>query len=205
MVGMSDGQVAPGYESVRDAFDAAQAADDGAAQLAVYRDGRLVVDLWTGHDPVGHTIVTGDSITLLMSVTKGLVSTCAHILVERGQLDMDSPVTRYWPEFGDGVTIADLMTHRSGRSDFDPDDGIGMGELLNWDRCVTALAAMDPLWTPGSACKYHSLTWGYLVGEVIRRITGSTVGRFFADEIAQPLGLDLWIGLPGSADHRFLP
>lgn len=205
MVGMSDGHVAPGYEPVRDAFDAAQQADDGAAQLAVYRDGQLVVDLWTGQDPVGHMPVTGDSITVLMSVTKGLVATCVHMLRERGQLDVDAPVTRYWPEFGDGVTVADLLTHRSGRSDFDPDDGIGMAELLDWDRCVTALAAMNPLWTPGSAFKYHALTWGFLVGEVIRRITGTTVGQFFAAEVARPLGLDLWIGLPGSADHRFLP
>lgn len=202
---MSDGQVASGYEPVRDAFDAAQAHDDGAAQLAVYRDGELVVDLWTGADPVGHKQVTGDSVTVLMSVTKGLVSTCANLLAERGQLDVDAPVSRYWPEFGDGVVVADLLAHRSGRSDFDPADGIGMAELLDWDRCVTSLAAMTPLWTPGSAFKYHSLTWGFLVGEVIRRITGRTVGRFFADEIAAPLGLDLWIGTPSSVDQRFLP
>jgi CubicO group peptidase (beta-lactamase class C family) len=201
------GHVRPGFEPVRDAFYAAQEADEGAAQLAVYHNGTLVVDLWTGHDPIGHQPFGPDSLTILMSVTKGMVATCAHLLRQRGLLDIELPVVEYWPEFvaKDQITVAHLLTHQSGLSDFDPDDGIGMGELIDWERCVGALAAMSPLWTPGSAFKYHSLTWGYLVGEVIRRITGMSVGQFFAKEVAEPLGLDLWIGLPSSEDRRFVP
>ena len=201
------GHVHPGFEPVREAFHAAQAADEGAAQLAVYRHGTLVVDLWTGADPIGDATVTGDSVTVLMSVTKGLVSTCVHLLRQRGLLDVDRPVADYWPEFAgkERITVAHLLSHQSGLSDFDPDAGIGMAELLDWERCVGSLAAMTPLWTAGAHFKYHSLTWGYLVGEVILRITGMCVGQFFAKEVAAPLGLDLWIGLPSTEDHRFVP
>ncbi|HEX4725348.1 MAG TPA: serine hydrolase domain-containing protein [Pseudonocardiaceae bacterium] len=201
------GQVQPGFEPVRAAFEAAQANDEGGAQLAVYQHGSLVVDLWTGSDPISRKPFTPDSVTVLMSVTKGMVSTCVHLLRARGQLDVDAPVTRYWPEFADDgqLTVAHLLTHRSGRSDFDADEGIGMAELLDWDRCVGALAAMTPQWTPGAYFKYHSLTWGYLVGEVVRRVAGMSVGQFFAKEVAGPLGLDMWIGMPSTEDRRFVP
>lgn len=201
------GDVQVGFEPVREAFLAAQAGDEGGAQLAVYHRGELVVDLWAGRDPIGGADFSGESITVLMSVTKGLVATCANMLRERGQLDVDRPVVEYWPEFTgkDEVTVGHLLSHRAGLSDFDPDDGIGMAELIDWDRCVGSLAAMAPLWTPGAAFKYHAFTWGFPVGEVIRRVTGMSVGSYFAQEVAGPLGLDLWIGLPSSQDHRFVP
>jgi CubicO group peptidase (beta-lactamase class C family) len=202
------GDVHPGFQPVREAFGAAQEHDAGGAQLAVYLHGRPVVDIWAGTDPIGGQPYTGDSVSVLMSVSKGLVATCVHMLGQRGALNVETPVAEYWPAFAahgkDRITIADLLSHRAGLNGFDPDSGIGIGELRAWDRCVTSLAGMAPLWTPGSAFQYHAFTQGYLLGEVIRRITGITVGQFFADQIAGPLGLDLWIGLPESEEHRFV-
>jgi CubicO group peptidase (beta-lactamase class C family) len=201
------GEVAAGFEPVRAAFEKAQAADEGGAQLAVYRDGRLVVDLWAGSDPISGRSFTGDSRTILMSVSKGLVAACANLLRERGVLDVDSPVAEYWPEFAaagkERITVAHLLSHRAGLSEFDPDAGVT--DFLDWDRCVAALAEMAPLWAPGAYFRYHPLTHGYLLGEVIRRVTGTTVGRFFATEIAGPLALDLGIGLPEAAEQWFVP
>ncbi|WP_218671447.1 serine hydrolase domain-containing protein [Microbispora sp. GKU 823] len=184
----------------------------GAAQLAVYQDGRLVVDLWAGGDPIGGRPVSGDSLGIVMSVSKGAVATCAHLLSQRGVLDLDAPVAHYWPEFSAGgkarIRVSDLLTHRAGLSGFNPfapEAPIGPDAYLDWGACVAALEAMSPLWEPGTAMMYHALTYGYLVGEVIRRATGRTVGAVLADLVAGPLGLDLWIGLPESEEHRFVP
>ena len=203
------GMVEPGFEKVRAAFAEAQAADEGGAQLCIYRDGRKVVDLWAGRDTINDRPYTDRTITVMMSVSKGAVATCAHMLSERGQLDLDAPVATYWPEFGrngkEAVTVSDLLTHRAGLTSFEPASGVGPRELLDWDKCTAALAAMAPLWPPGTAYMYHAVTYGYLVGEVIRRVSGKTPGRFFAQEIAGPLGLDLWIGLPAAEEHRVAP
>ncbi|WLQ37183.1 serine hydrolase [Streptomyces castrisilvae] len=199
------GRVAPGWEEVRDAFVRGCADDPGAAQLAVHHRGRLVVDLAAGPPPFGT-----DSVSVLMSVTKGLVAVCAHLLSERGALDPEAPVARYWPEFAAegkaGTTVADLLTHRAGLPAFTADAaGVGLPGLYDWDGRVADLAAMRPLWEPGTASLYHALTYGHLVGEVVRRICGRSVGAFFAAEVAAPLGLDLWIGLPPEQEHRFVP
>ncbi|WP_214410294.1 serine hydrolase domain-containing protein [Sphaerisporangium fuscum] len=203
------GSTAGGFEAVRAAFARGRHGDTGAAQLAVYQDGHLVVDLWAGGDPIGGHPVTGDSLGIVMSVTKGAVATCAHLLSQRGVLDLDAPVTDHWPEFAAAgkarITVSDLLSHRAGLSGFDPRAPIGPEELLDWDACVAALEAMTPLWEPGTAMMYHTLTYGYLVGEVIRRATGKTVGAVLADLVAGPLALDLWIGLPASQEHRFVP
>ncbi|MBE3015714.1 beta-lactamase family protein [Microbispora sp. NEAU-D428] len=206
------GRVHPGFEAVRAAFARGQHDDGGAAQLAVYQDGRLVVDLWAGGDPIGGRTVGGDSLGIVMSVSKGAVATCAHMLSQRGVLDLDAPVTDYWPEFATGgkarIRVSDLLSHRAGLSGFDPFDPeapTGLEGYLDWAACVAALEAMSPLWEPGTAMMYHALTYGYLVGEVIRRATGRTVGAVLSDLVAGPLGLDLWIGLPESEEHRFVP
>ncbi|MEW2175963.1 serine hydrolase domain-containing protein [Streptomyces sp. NPDC005406] len=205
------GEVAPGWEAVRDAFTRGQADDPGAAQLAVHHQGRLVVDLASsGTGPVGPAPYGTDSACVLMSATKGLVAVCAHLLSERGALDLDAPVVRYWPEFAAGgkgaTTVSDLLTHRAGLPSFASDAaGVGLPGLLDQDGRVTELAAMRPLWEPGSAFLYHALTFGHLVGEVVRRVAGVSVGAYFAAEVAGPLGLDLWIGLPPEAESRFVP
>ncbi len=203
------GTVERGYEAVREGFAEGQKADEGGAQLCVYRDGKKVVDLWGGRDRVHNRPYTDRTITVMMSCSKGAVATSAHMLVERGLLDLDAPVTKYWPEFGQAgkkdVPVSFLLSHRAGLSGFEPDSGIGPRALLDWQRCTAALAAMTPFWQPGSAYAYHAVTYGYLVGEVIRRVSGKTPGRFLADEIAKPLDLELWIGLPESEEHRVAP
>ncbi len=203
------GTVEKGFEKIREAFADGQKDDEGGAQLCVYRHGRKVVDLWTGRDPIRDRPYTERTLAAMMSVSKGAVATAAHMLAERGLIDLDAPVARYWPEFGQngkaGVTVADLLAHRAGLTSFAPENGIGPHELLDWNRCTDALAAMAPLWPPGTAYMYHAVTYGYLVGEVIRRVSGRTPGRFLADEIAAPLGLELWIGLPEREEDRVAP
>lgn len=206
---MAEGTVAPGFERVRDAFAAGQASDPGGAQLCVYRNGQKVVDLWTGRDVVNDRPYGPDTITVLMSCTKAMAAVCVHRLAERGVLDLDAPVARYWPEFAEGgkegVTVAQLLSHTCGLAGIDPAFGIDAPAMLEWDRCAKALAQMAPLWAPGAAYMYHFITYGYLVGEVVRRATGETIGALFAREIARPLGLDLWIGLPAEAQGRVAP
>jgi CubicO group peptidase (beta-lactamase class C family) len=198
----ANGTVEPGYEAVRDAFADAQASDPGAAQLAVYRDGRLVVDLWTEN-------WAADSAVILMSATKGMTATCAHVLAQRGLLEIDAPVARYWPEFAaagkEEVTVRHLLTHEAGLPGWPPEAGMTARDRLDWTKATTALAGAEPLWEPGTAYSYHSVTFGYLVGEVVRRITGRSVGQFFHDEIAAPLGLSLWLGLPADEEYRVVP
>ena len=203
------GTTAAGFEALREAFGEGQAKDDGGAQLCVYQHGRKVVDLWTGRDKIKDRPYTDKAITVCFSVSKGATATMAHMLAQRGQLDYEAPVARYWPEFAangkEKITVADAMAHRAGLNTFDPDDFLAIEDLTNWTRCTDALAKMAPLWAPGSAMSYHALTYGYIVGEVIRRITGKMPGVFFAEEIARPLGLDLWIGLPEREEPRVAP
>lgn len=200
------GTAMPGFEEVREGFALGQRDDGGAAQLAVYQDGELVVDLWTSGDPVPGRAVGGDALTVVMSVTKGVLATCVHMLARRGLLDLDAPVAAYWPEFAArdkaGITVSDLLAHRSGLS------GLVRGgepDWFDWDACVHALAEAAPLWEPGTAAWYHTFTYGHLLGEVVRRVTGLTPGEAVAELVSRPLGLDLWIGLPEEQEHRFVP
>jgi CubicO group peptidase (beta-lactamase class C family) len=132
------------------------------------------------------------------------------MLVERGLLDVEAPVARYWPEFAahgkDTITVAHCLSHTAGLPTFPVAAHITARDLSNWDKCVRALADATPLWVPpGAHASYHAVTYGYLVGEVIRRITGQTMGAFFAENIAKPLGLDFWIGLPDPQQDRVAP
>lgn len=204
-----EGTVANGYEGVRDAFSAGQAGDPGGAQLCVYRHGQAVVDLWCGRDIANNRPYTSDTVTVIFSAAKGMVSTCLHMLAERGLVDIDAPVSRYWPEFAangkENIPVSSLLSHTSGLSWFPPDSGIQMLGLVDWERCTSSLAAMKPLWTPETAYQYHSATHGYLIGEIVRRVSGKSIGRFISDEIAKPLGLSMWIGLPLSEEGRVAP
>jgi CubicO group peptidase (beta-lactamase class C family) len=172
-----------------------------------------VVDLWAGRDKIANRPYTDQTIAVCFSVSKGATATMAHMLAQRGLLDYAAPVAKYWPEFAANgkakITIADAMAHRAGLNTFDADDFITIQDMTNWERCTSAIAKMAPLWEPGTAMSYHALTYGYILGEVIRRITGKTPGTFFRDEITGPLGLDLWIGLPEKEEprvaHHFAP
>ncbi|MFC9434057.1 serine hydrolase domain-containing protein [Nocardia sp. NPDC057030] len=201
-----DGTVAPGFEPVRDAF-AANFADQGdvGAAVCVYRDGRPVVDLWGGlADPDAGRPWARDTLQLVYSATKGVVAAAAHLLVQRGLLELDAPVARYWPEFAaagkEQIPVRWLLTHQAGLAALD--QPVPLDDALAWTPMVDALAAQTPNWTPGTDHGYHGRTFGWLIGEVIRRITGRTVGQFLAAEIAEPYGIDFFIGLPAAQRDR---
>jgi CubicO group peptidase (beta-lactamase class C family) len=203
------GWVAAGFEAVRDAFVAGQTEDQGGAQLCVYRHGERVVDLWAGRDKVNDRVYGEDTITVIMSCTKGATAACVHILAERGLIDYEAPVADYWPEFAQGgkgeARIWQLMSHSVGLPGVDPETGITANDMLYPERHIGALAAMAPVWTPGASCLYHPITYGSLLNEVVRRVTGKSVAKVFAEEIAAPLGLDFWIGLPAAEEPRVAP
>jgi CubicO group peptidase (beta-lactamase class C family) len=201
-----DGHVEPGFEGVADAFRAnfALHGDIGAA-VALHVEGSKVVDLWGGTtDAAGTAPWREDTLQLVFSTTKGATAVCANMLIERGELDLDAPVARYWPEFAAAgkaeLPVRWLLTHEAGLPAVD--GTVTRQEALDWFPFCERLAAQRPLWEPGTAHGYHAVTYGYLVGEVVRRVTGRTVGTFFHEEVAVPLGLDFWIGLPESEEHR---
>ncbi|WP_158894810.1 serine hydrolase domain-containing protein [Amycolatopsis anabasis] len=201
-----DGEVAPGFEPVRAAFAAnfEHGGDVGAA-VSVYHRGRKVVDLWGGvADPETGRVWAPESLVLVYSATKAAATISAHLLAQRGALDLDAPVAEYWPEFAaEGkaeIPVRWLLSHQAGLCALDTP--VPLADALAWDPMVTALAAQRPAWEPGTAHGYHGRTFGWLVGEVIRRVSGRSPGRFFAEEIAAPLGLDFFIGLPAAERDR---
>jgi CubicO group peptidase (beta-lactamase class C family) len=200
------GETAPGFEGVRAAFAANLAGgQEVGAAVAVYLHGRKVVDLWGGvADPESGRPWERDTLQVVYSTTKGVTAACAHLLAQRGELDLDAPVAEYWPEFAangkEHIPVRWLLTHQAGLPTIDTP--ITPAEAIAWEPMVTALAAQRPFWVPGTEHGYHGLTYGWLVGEVVRRVTGRSIGTFLAEEIAAPLGLDLWIGLPKAEQHR---
>jgi CubicO group peptidase (beta-lactamase class C family) len=204
-----EGHVAPGYEPVRSAF-AANFADHGevGAACCVHVDGEVVVDLWGGTtEPSGPQPYTADTLQLVFSATKAAVAVCVHLLAERGALDLDRPVAASWPEFAaagkEDVTVRQVLSHTAGVPAIDAD--LTLADALAWEPVVGALAAQAPAWVAGTQHGYHALTFGWLLGEVVRRVSGRSVGRFFAEEVAGPLGLDFWIGLPADQQARVAP
>ncbi|MDE2487122.1 MAG: beta-lactamase family protein [Alphaproteobacteria bacterium] len=201
-----EGEVAPGFEKVRDAFAANFASgEDVGACFCATRDGEVVVDLWGGYADPGRTRPwTRDTIVNVYSTTKTMTALAALMLADRGQLDFDAPVARYWPAFAANgkaaVKVSHLMSHAAGLSGWK--EPITKQDLYDWEKATSLLAAQAPYWEPGTAPGYHALTQGYLIGEVIRRVDGRTVGTFFREEIAEPLGADFHIGLPASEDGR---
>lgn len=177
---------------------------DVGASVCVVHDGRTVVDVWGGTIDDEGTPWAEDTIINVWSTTKTMTALAALILADRDELDLHAPVARYWPEFAangkDAVTTAHLLSHTAGlpgwQEPMAPDD------LYDWEKATSLLAAQAPWWEPGTASGYHAVTQGYLVGEVVRRVSGRTVGTFFADEVAGPLGADFHIGTPVDHDHR---
>ena len=202
------GHVEPGFEGVRDAF-ANNFAEHGevGATYAFYVEGTRVVDLWGGERPDRGVPYDGDTLQIVFSSTKGAAAACAHLLAQRGQLDLDAPVVTYWPEFGqagkDHIPVRWLLSHQAGLPTIDAE--LSREEALAWEPVIHALEVQKPYWEPGTAHGYHALTYGYLVGEVVRRIDGRTLGSFFHEELAEPLGLDFWIGLPEEYEPRVAP
>jgi CubicO group peptidase (beta-lactamase class C family) len=196
------------FEPVRAALAESLDRDDVGASAAVFLDGEPVADLWGGYADADRTIPwERDTITNVWSTTKAMTALCALILADRGDLDLDAPVARYWPEFAaagkDRVLVRHLLAHTAGLPAWD--EPMTVEDLYDWPACTARLAAQAPRWEPGTAAGYHALTYGYLVGEVIRRVTGRRAGDFFAEEVAGPLGADFHIGLPAGHDHRVAP
>jgi CubicO group peptidase (beta-lactamase class C family) len=195
------GTYKPEFAGVRDAFERnfAERGEVGAS-VAITLHGETVVDLWGG-------TFEEDTVGVVWSCTKGAMALCAHILASRGLLDINAPVTDYWPEFGKNgkqdMPVRYLLCHQAGLAAFR--EPVPDGALCDWDFVVERLAEQEPLWEPGTRNGYHALTFGHLVGEVVRRIDGRSVGAFFADEVAAPLGLDFWIGLPEEIEPRVAP
>jgi CubicO group peptidase (beta-lactamase class C family) len=203
---MISGTVDPRFAGVREAFavNFADEIDHGAAVCAIV-DGRVVVDLWGGHaDAAGTKPWRRDTVVNVWSVTKGIVALAVAMLVERGRLDYAAPIASVWPEFAangkEKISLELAMSHRAGLNGLSVP--LTEAELLAWTPYVEALAAMAPLWQPGSRCVYHMLSYGHLAGEPIRRVTGGSPGRFIAENIAGPLGASFFLGLPEREDAR---
>ena len=196
----------PRFETVRAAFEAnwSEHGEVGAS-LSVIVGGETVIDLWGGHaDAERSRTWERETIANVYSSTKGIAAAAAAMLVDRGQLDVERPVVDYWPEFGQAgkseILVRHLLTHEAGLAGVDEE--LPDGAVLDWEHMIGALERQAPMWTPGEAMGYHAITYGWLVGEVIRRIDGRTCGEFVRDEIAGPLGVDFFIGLPESEDAR---
>lgn len=205
---MSSGFVAAGWEPVAEAFgvNLEQGADVGAG-CAVYHRGQCVIDITGGTWPDGSTAYDERTLQLVFSTTKGITATAVAMCVQRGLLAYDDPVARHWPEFAahgkEHATVAQLLSHRCGV--IAPDRALTLAEALDWETTTTALADSAPDWPIGSTHGYHALSYGWLAGELIRRTDGRDLGTFVAEEIAGPLGVDLWIGLPASQESRVSP
>lgn len=201
------GFVADKFSPVRDAFEAnfASGADVGASCCATL-EGETVVDLWGGFaDETKTRPWERDTIVNVYSTTKTMTALTALLIADRGDLDFDSPVAKYWPEFAangkEYIKVSHLMSHSSGLSGW-KEPITAAEDLYDWEKMTSLLAAQAPLWEPGTASGYHMITFGFLIGEVVRRITGTTLGTVFREEIAEPLGADFHIGLPASEDSR---
>jgi CubicO group peptidase (beta-lactamase class C family) len=182
-----------------------EAGLDVGASVAVYLDGEPVVDVWGGHADEARTVPwERDTITNVFSTTKTMTALCALVLADRGELDFHAPVARYWPEFKaagkESIEVRHLLGHTAGLAGWT--EPLAPEDLADWEKCTTLLAAQAPWWEERSQSGYHAVTQGYLVGEVVRRISGVSLGTFFHEQVAAPLGADFHIGLSEQHDAR---
>lgn len=201
-----NGHLDPRFSAVGEAFvDNFSLRDEVGAAVCVYYQGKPVVDIWAGFaDAERQRPWQQDTLVGVASTTKGFVALCVAILVDKGLLDLDKPVAHYWPEFAQAgkehMPVRWLLTHQSGLPGVRRN--MSMEEMCSWHPYTEELAATEPWWQPGTAHGYHALTFGFLVGEVVRRVCGTTLGQFFQQEVAQPLRADSFIGVPEEQHHR---
>ena len=206
---MVEGTCKPGFERVAEAFKKNfDANGEVGASVCLTVGGETVVDLWGGvADPKAGTPWTQDTVSIVFSCTKGATALCAHILASRGKLDLDAPVVELWPEFGkhgkEHVTTRMMLDHSAAVPALRA--RVEGAKVYDWTYMTDRLAAEEPFWLPGTRNGYHGLTFGWTVGEMVRRASGKSLGTFFRDEIAGPLGLDFWIGTPEEVDSRVAP
>jgi len=199
----------PKFQLVRQEFDRNfRERGEVGASVCVTLHGETVVDLWGGKARVDtETPWTEETVSIVFSSTKGATALCAHMLASRGQLDLDAPVATYWPEFAQAgkahIPVKMLLNHQAGLPAVRVP--LPQGAYADWELMVNALAKEEPFWEPGTRNGYHALTMGWLVGEVVRRVSGKSLGTFFQEEVAKPLGVDFWIGLPEDKESRVAP
>jgi CubicO group peptidase (beta-lactamase class C family) len=203
------GWTASGFEHVRATFEKnfVDGLEVGAAFTAYHR-GQMMVDLWGGlANAATRRPWERTAMAVVFSTTKGATAICAHMLASDGVLDLRAPMVEYWPEFGQAgkqaITVEQVLSHQAGLAWVD--EPLTLDEALAWEPMIHALERQRPAWEPGTAQGYHAITFGYLVGEVVRRVTGRSIGTYFREEVAEPLGLDFWIGLPEDQEHRVAP
>lgn len=204
------GYVAPGFEPVQQEFERQFAAGDHVGgSVAAYRGAELVVDLWGGvADEASGEPWSRDTMAVCYSTTKGLAATCLHVLADRGMLPYGDPVARHCPEFAahgkDGITVQHVLTHQAGLAPIPR--GVDEVTVLDWPRIAQAMAESEPAWVPGEESGYHALTFGWLAGEIVRRVDGRLVGCVLREEICEPLGIDdMFIGAPPDVEPRIAP
>ena len=194
------------FQAVRDEFERNfQERGEVGASVCVVLRGQIVVNLWAGTARCDTgTPWTEETVSLIFSSTKGATALCAHILASRGLLDLDAPVAEYWREFAQArkssITVKMLLNHQAGLPALR--GTLSRGTFYDWDFMVATLEKEDPFWQPGTRTGYHGFTFGWLVGEVVRRVSGKSLGIFFQDEVARPLGIDFWIGLLRHLESR---
>ena len=205
-LGPVSGSIHDDFSSVADAFvtNFAERGEVGAT-LSLTVEGETVLDLWGGaQDHEGTTPWNEDTTSIVFSVTKAATAMCAHLLVERGELDLDAKVTDYWPEFGQNgkadATVSMMLNHSVGVPAFR--EPVEKGAFYDWDHMIGLLEREEAFWEPGTRNGYHMVTFGWTVGELVRRVSGRSLGTFFAEELAGPLGVDFWIGLPEEFEPR---
>ncbi len=200
------GTVDSGFEKVADAFAANfEEHDEVGAACAVYRDGRSVVDIWGGlADREAGREWAADTIVIAFSCTKGATAVCANRLIEQGDLDPDAPIAQYWPDFAangkERIPVKWALSHRAGLAAVDGD--LTLDDVAAWEPVVAAIAAQPTNWEPGTKHGYHARSYGWIVGEIIRRVSGRSPGTYFAEEVAAPLDLEFYIGLPEALEPR---
>ncbi|MFT5562949.1 MAG: CubicO group peptidase (beta-lactamase class C family), partial [Litorivivens sp.] len=201
IIGHISGSTDPRFDSVRQAFASLWDDIEVGAALAVYWKGKPVVNLWGGHtDRERQQAWQENTLVNVYSATKGLATFAFALLVEDGKLRYEDKVADHWPEFAANgkheVTIAQLLSHQAGVCGVD--ETLCVEDLYDWQKMTRLIAAQKPFWPPGEAAGYHAVTWGYLPGELIRRLTGQTLGHFFQERVAKPLGLNFYIGVPAA-------